>query len=253
MQAHPVRRNVAQGVVERFHVQFGLAPVLVVRLTLEHHVPSQSQVRRIQLQQETGGDDSLVLRPHGFRQRVQVGLVVRIVLVGLKQGDHSGRRGIHERFRGPVPIDRRPEIGEVLFQRTRVLHPDLADALRPTVCGRAAAGRLALKKARVLLEVRGRLPWAVALESGDPVLDVGGVADLAHFAVADHVHPGLALFRHDRVHGLGQQRVPRRRLHALALLFGENHFRYRLRAGKAADVGGEYPFGGMQHGKVLVW
>ena len=253
MQAHPVRGDVAQGVVQRLDMQVRLAPVLVVGLSLEHHVPAQSQVRRIQLQQESGRDDGLVLGAHGIGQRVEVGLVIRVVLVRLKQRDNPRRRRIHERLGWPVAIDGRAKVCQVLLERSRVLHPDLSDALGPAIGGRAAAGGLALQETRKLLEVGRRLPRTVALESRDAVLDVGGVADLAHFAVADHVHAGLALFRHDRVHGVGQQRMPRLRLHPLALLLGEHHVRYGFRTGKAANVGGEDPVGGVEHDEVLCW
>ena len=50
--------------------------------------------------------------------------------------------------------------------------------------------------------------WAVriAVESGQPMADVGGVADLAHLAVADDVEPGVVLQPDDLVDALLQRR-----------------------------------------------
>ena len=132
------------------------------------------------------------------------------------------------------------------------LTSDFSHAFGAPVGGRTAAGRLALKKSGIFLQIGGRTPRAVALKAGNAVLDVGGVADLAHFAVADHVHTGLALLRHDRIHCFGQQGMARRRLHPLALFLCEHHVRDRLGTRQAAYMRSENAFRRLLHDKVLL-
>ena len=75
----------------------------------------------------------------------------------------------------------------------QVLDADVADAARAAVLGGRAELRQFLQQARELDQVLSRLARRIAVEAGQAVLDVGGVADLAHLAVADDVDADLDL------------------------------------------------------------
>jgi hypothetical protein len=63
---------------------------------------------------------------------------------------------------------------------------------------------------------------ALTAESGEPVLDVGRVARLAHLAVVDDVHAGFRLLRDDLFDGEAHTRVERGGLDGHALLLREH-------------------------------
>jgi hypothetical protein len=70
------------------------------RPALEQRVPAQAEVGRVDLQHEARGDDRLVLGPHRLGERLEIGRVGGVVVVRLEQGDHPGRRRVHERLGG---------------------------------------------------------------------------------------------------------------------------------------------------------
>ena len=98
----------------------------------------------------------------------------------------------------------------------------------------------------MLDQVLPRLARRVAIEAGQPVLDVGRVADLAHLAVADDVDADLDLLADDFRDRVGDHLLGVRR-HRSAVLMGEQHVGDRLRARQAADVGREYAVDAAQH------
>ena len=89
------------------------------------------------------------------------------------------------------------------------------------------------------------LPFAV--ESGEAVLDVGGVLHPALLAVVDHVQAGLGLMRHRVTHGLVDLSLEVRRVGGPLRLVVAQHFLQRDRAGKAARVGGQRSMGASFH------
>ena len=239
--------DVAHGRVQGLHVQAGERLVLGVRLVLEHHVAAESQIRRVELQDEPGRGDGLVFGSHRLGQRVEVRLVVAVVGVGLEQRDDAGGRGVHERVVGAVSADRGGEVGDVALTRPHVLHRYGADALRPPVGRRPPGARLPLEEGGVVLEVGRRPPGAVALEPRDPVLDVGGVGELAHLAVADHVDPRADLPGDHLIHRPGHLGPVGVHVDGLFPLDGEHAAGHGLRAGQRAHMGGEDAVGAGLH------
>ncbi len=139
----------------------------------------------------------------------------------------GGRRGLH--------------VLHVRLRRLQAAHADLADAARPLVLRRRAALREPLEDARKLDQVLPRLARRVAGEAGEAILDVRGVADLAHLAVAHHVDAGFDLSAHDFAHGVGDRRVRGGCVGRVAAVAREQHVRHGLRARQAADVRDENP------------
>src|SRR5262249_4287253 len=92
---------------------------------------------------------------------------------------------------------------------------------------------------RVRVEIGRRRPRRVAqLEPTQPVADVGGVADLAHLAVGDPIHPGIHLMLDPVAHGAADDAVELVGVHRLAPVLGEDEIDNLLGPRKAADVGG---------------
>ena len=121
-----------------------------------------------------------------------------VEVVRLEQRDHAGRRRVQEglgrRARGRTP--------PAMLRRSACSGSSVLTRISPTQRGRRyfavapALGEL-LQHARKLHQVLARLARRVAGEPGEAVLDVGGVADLAHLAVAHDVDAGLDLPAHD--------------------------------------------------------
>ena len=220
VHADPVAGHVPQGVVQHLDVQLGPVHELVVGQVREHHVPAEPEIRAVELQHEPRGDDRLVLVAHRLGDVLEVGLVRRVVDGRLEQRDDARGGRVHEALLVAVRVHRRPHPADVGVQRLEILHLDRTDALRAAVGGRAAALGLTLEKAREALEILRRAARAVALEAREPVLDVGGVADLAHLAVGrDRDARGALLRQHvaDRaLDGVGEAGLVRPRPRARA-------------------------------------
>ena len=92
------------------------------------------------------------------------------------------------------------------------LGADLAHAARPAVFGGRAQLREFLQQPRKLHQVLAGFARRIAIEAREAIGDVGGVADLAHLAVADHVDAGRHLALHDFRGGLGDHVRGRRRV-----------------------------------------
>ena len=100
---------------------------------------------------------------------------------------------------------------------------------------------------RVRREIEMRRPRMVARESGEPVLDVGGVADLARLAVADDVDARGDLLG-DGVGDAGRDGgVESGAVVRLAAVFLVEQLDDLGAARQAADVGREDPLGAEFH------
>ena len=84
---HPVGGNVGDGVVQRLDMDLGAAQKVGIVQVLEARVTAHREVRTVDLQDEAGADDLFVLRPHRGADRVHVGLMRPVVLIGMKHTD----------------------------------------------------------------------------------------------------------------------------------------------------------------------
>ena len=82
--------------VQHLNVQRGQPLVITERFVFEHCVATQSQIGRVDLQHQPGFDNGFIFKPHGFRQRLEIAVVRRIMIVRLKQGDNARRGRVHE-------------------------------------------------------------------------------------------------------------------------------------------------------------
>ena len=134
--------------------------------------------------------DRLVLALHRVRDRVQVLLARRVVVVAEEERDHAGRGGVHERG---VAVGGLDQVLDVVAGLVGVLDRDRSGAGRgPAAAAPGIAEHLLLERGErldVLVDERVRL----AAEAVEAVGDVGDVAGLAHLAVGDDVDAGVAL------------------------------------------------------------
>ena len=122
---------------------------------------------------------------------------------------------------------RRLEPAEIVLERDERHRGHLADAPRTPVGRRATALGLAFQEAREILQVGGSPSRGIAGEPGDPVLDVGGVADLGHLAVGDQIDAGLDLAPDCLVDAGPDRLVEHRRVNRLLALDREQHVGHR--------------------------
>jgi hypothetical protein len=119
-----------------------------------------------------------------------------------------------------------------------------AGVLRPRT---ARIAEHALLQARELGEVLVDEGVSRSAETGEAILDVGGVAGLGHLPVVDEVDAGLHLLADDLGHGLTHARGQRRPIDGHALLFGVHRADQILGPRQAAGMRGEKALGAAVH------
>jgi len=130
VQAKSIGRDVAERVIERFHVGRGDLQELRVAQVGKRQVAAHRQVGTIDLEHEARAMNCVVLVLHHVGQPRQVGLATWIVLVLQEVGDDAGRGGGHERLGRLRFFQREPEVLDVLLHRRPVLPVDGAVARR---------------------------------------------------------------------------------------------------------------------------
>ena len=137
--------DVLEGCVQRLHLPLGMGDEGLVALVRVHHVSAHGEIGTVELDHEAGRVDRLVFRAHDGGERLQVGVLARIVPVGLEHRDHARRGRVHETRERARARERRAHVGEVLLQRRFVLDADLAGAEGALDFGGLALGRDALQ------------------------------------------------------------------------------------------------------------
>ena len=175
------------------------------------------------------------------------------VVVVVEKGCDDPRRGrVHEPFPGAAALQGRRVVFDVLAQGFVVPGGDWPCAHRPLEgLGAREAGHH-VAKLRVGGHVQVGLARAVAIEAGDSVLDVGGIADLAHLAVADDIDAAFHLPDDGVGRGPAHALVEGVRVHRLAVLPGQEQRSDVVWPGKASNVGGENAVSAELHGNPLV-
>ncbi len=106
MQAHAVGRNVSHCFVQCVDMLLREATVFRFALVFEHHVPAKAEIGRVELKNEPGFDDRLILRAHGVSERLKIGLMRWVVFVRLEERDDTRRGGVHEGVNGSCDLER---------------------------------------------------------------------------------------------------------------------------------------------------
>ena len=251
-QVHPqpIRRDVRSSVVEHLDVQPRLLAELVQRQVRVLDVPAHGEVRAVDLQDDSGLCNRLVLVAHRIRDREKVSFLARIVVVPEEEPDHAGGGRAHERFLGLHLGRGRFQVVDVVLRALSVAHADRRIARRGFPARAARVAEHALGEVRKFDEVLVDEGVARTAESAEAVLDVGGVARLRHLAVVDDVHARSGLLLHDFLHRGADARAERSEIDRHALLLRIHRAHQVLRPRQAAGVRGEETFGAALHDKV---
>jgi len=210
-------------------------------------VPAHGEIRAVDLQHEAGFGDGLVFVTHGVGDGVDVALEVLVVIVAEEQRDDAGRGRAHEAARRFHAGERGSEIVSVDPRRLFIAHRDRRVAGRRLAPRAAGIAEYAALQAREIGEVLIDEGVAAAAETVEPVLDVGRVARLRHFAVVDQIDAGLGLFAYHLGDRIADARRERGRIDRHAFLLGVHHTDQVVRARQAAGVGGEKSFAAPLH------
>ena len=88
--AYPLTRDIAQGSVDGVDDAVAKAEEICKWPVLIGVVALAREIRAVELQQETIGDDGFVLDPQSITERVEEGFLTRIVLVEHDRRYHAG-------------------------------------------------------------------------------------------------------------------------------------------------------------------
>jgi hypothetical protein len=111
VKPHPITWNVRQRLVECRDVLLDDPYELGVRLVLVEQYPLHRQIRRVDLENESGVDNGIVFVSHLAGDRIQIGFVGWIVRIEHRGRDNSGRRLGEEALR-ERRLDRRRKVLE---------------------------------------------------------------------------------------------------------------------------------------------
>ena len=210
-------------------------------------VPAHAEIGAVDLQHEARLGDRLVFVAHRLGDGVEVRLVILVVVVAKEQRHHAGRGRAHEAAGGLHLRERGLQVVDVVARGLRIAHADRSVAGRRLAPRAAGIAEHALRELRKLGEVLVDEGVAGAAEAVEPVLDVGRVARLRHFAVVDQVDAGLGLLADHlcdrRAHARGQRRAIDRH----AFLLGVHHADQVVRPRQAAGVRGQKALGAAFH------
>ena len=158
VEPDPLARQATERVVQRLHAHLGPPAALGHGRARVHDVVGH-EARIVDLHQEPGVDDRLVLLPHGVGDREQVFLVGLVVGVVLPSLDVRGRDGGDELFLHADAAERGLEVVDV---RLHLRLPAISDgagageAPRPRVGRLADGGSVELRERDILLRSRPR-------------------------------------------------------------------------------------------------
>ena len=232
--------------VERLDADFGGAAEFLERPVGEFQMPGHGEVRAIDLQQEAGVVDRLVFVGQRLAERHHIVVAGLIEGVGHEMGDDTRRGGIHEGAGRRCLVHRSAIVGEVGFQRRRY-RPARSARGRPAGPGSAAwrsrthAGGVTRMGQQVRRHPAQRLRLAEAVQ---PVLDIVGVGNFRHLAIADDVDAALDLFLHDFRHRFGYEAFQQGRIVGPVAVLRDEQVDQVVRPRQAADMGGQDAVGG---------
>ena len=236
------------------HVQLARLDELGVREVLERHGALHGEIGRIDLQQQPGVVDGLVLVPHLARERLEVGLVRGVVRVHHGGGDDARRRRRHERLGERAAALRHGlEAGDLVLQRGDVEVLELALALRRVLLladVREAVLQVVHELGK-LLELAAAPALGYAAEAGHARGHVGLEADPLLLAVVADVDAGRLLLVHHVAHGPVHLGLEHGLVVGLAGLALDQQVGQHVVARQAADMRGQDSIAAMDHERSL--
>jgi hypothetical protein len=163
------------------------------------------QAGAIQLEYEARAVDRLVFLSHRVSERAQIFFLAGVVPVRREDSDDTRGGGAHERGRRGNPFRSRLEVLDVGLHGALPDIPDRPIARRESDLRRRGHGLgHLLGEVREVVQAHHRcgdlFDRALSAEAGQPVLDIGGIAGLAHLTVVEHVDARVGLPLHGLPH-----------------------------------------------------
>ena len=190
MHPDPIRGNIAQRVVEHVDMFADQCEIVGVRPVLVHHVAPEAEIGAVELQDKPGFGDGFIFRAHRLGECFEIVVLARVIFVRLEKGDDAGRRSVHEGKVRFVCREHALQTRDVCVERLAGQRRDGTDASGAPIRRGPPAFCLAREEIGEGLEVGRWVARTVAVKPADAILDIGGVADLQHFAIGDDVDSG---------------------------------------------------------------
>ncbi len=183
---------------------------------------------------------------HRVGDREDIRFVVFVIVVLEEVPDDARRRRGHELVCHRGALERGGEVFDVALDQRVAAPGDGTGTDRAFQVPRAEHPQLVeLRKIRRFdLGTRGA---AVAVESGEPLRDVGSVANFADFAVVDHVHVRVDLLADDFPDGVFDTLFERGVVAQLLLIVALDHGHQVIGPRQAARMRGEDAIGAALH------
>src|SRR6266545_1938990 len=199
MEAHRLLRDIPQGVVEGIDAQRGeLAILWDAHVTV--NLPRIRQVRVVNLEQEAGVGDGLVLLMHGIRDGVEKILIALVILVFHPMLDGPGRHSRQKRLLLLHTLEGSFEVVDVGLDGSLASKPERASADHLPAPQVASAGKIFCELLDVAaIDPRQRAPWfgSAFFVPAETLAGVVRKVSLAELAVVDAVETNGNLLLHD--------------------------------------------------------
>ena len=178
-------------------------------------------------------------------ERQHIGVAGLVVCVGHEMGDDAGRGGVQEGAGRRSGIDSSPEVRQVGLQRPGIARLDGRAAGRRIEVRQLGVGAHAGGVVRMGLQVRRHPAQRLRIaEAPEPVLDIVGVGDFRHLAVADDVDAAFDLLPHDLRDRFGDTPVQQGRIVRPVTVLRDEQVDQVVGPRQAADMGGKDAVGG---------
>ena len=236
----PVCCDIAQCMIEHRDMLADKQQIIGIAAILVHHMAAQTEVGAIELQDQARADNCLIFGPHRLSQSLKIVVLRGVVLIGLKQRDDPWRGRIHETT---VRLVRRQcglQMRQVFRQRRQCFGRDWPDAFGAAIGRRATAFALPAHERGKCLKIGWRRALTIPIEAGDPVLDIGCIADLRHLTIRDQINPRFDLARHCIAHRSANHRIELGGINCFAAFLSEHEIGHGGRARQRTDVSGQY-------------
>ena len=160
-------------------------------------------------------------------------------------GDDAGRGGVHEGAGRRRLVHRRAIVGKIGLQRPGIARLDRRAAGRRVQVRQLGVGAHAGGVTGMGQQVRRHPAQRLRLaEAVQPVLDIVGVGDFRHLAVADDVDAALDLLLHDFRDRFGHTALQQGRVVGPVAVLRDEQVDQVVRPRQAADMGGQDAVGG---------
>jgi hypothetical protein len=238
MDTRPIRRDVAQRVVQDLDMKCRPLQEIGFVQVLKGSVMRHRQIGAIELQDKPSPDDRFIFFLHGSGDGFDISLVRRVIPVGLEHRHETRRGGCHEPFGNRDSGECGAQIGDVLGQRLTVANRHRGNTHGASCHIGTRHPLIGCEKVGMVPSVEPRLGRLVPGKPRQAVGDIGRIAGLRHLAVIDDVDTDLRLASHDVYDRLPRQASERSVIVGLSLILAHQQLAQFGRAWETPDMCG---------------